>query len=317
LIIQGDALSNLSELKSESVDCCITSPPYWALRDYKVEGQLGLEPTFQEYVSKLVTIFDQVKRVLKKTGTCWVVMGDTYVGTGDKKGRSGGVALDKKCVCSRTLETYNNKTVKGIPSKSLCMIPSRFAIAMIDQGWILRNDLIWQKGNCMPSSAKDRFTIDYEHVFFFVKGQKYWFETQYESNIKDPEDIVRRALKTSQYNRKASYFGGHYHNNKQTEEEVRKQVSLGRIKRAVWKINTQPYKEAHFAVFPEKLIEPMIRAGCPVDGTVLDCFMGSATTGLVALKNARNFIGIELSADYIKLAQKRLEPYLLQAKLTT
>jgi DNA modification methylase len=375
---------------------------------------LGLEPTFHEYIDKLTAIFDEVKRVLKKTGSCWVVLGDTY-GT-----HSGGWGdIHKK---------YKSKELDKLPTgleKSLLCIPERFAIEMISRGWILRNKIVWHKPNCMPSSAKDRFTVDYENVFFFTKSSRYYFETQYEQNIKDPEDIVRRALKTSDYNRKKSYFGGHYHNNKQTEEQVRAQVALGRIKRCVWKISTRPYSGAHFAVFPPELIETPIKATCPEyvcrkcgfmrqlvyeetrintrpgndvlnaksghsedpnqslhvsdlskyrqqivrtpkldsrhlradgsyykiggnkyteaamqsgnpnipmtkgeaimtdcgcgapfeSGIVLDPFMGAGTTALVALKNARNFVGIELNPKYIKLANDRIRPLLQQQRL--
>ena len=185
---------------------------------------------------------------------------------------------------------------------------------MVDQGWILRNKIIWYKPNCMPSSAKDRFTVDWEYLFFFTKSQRYYFETQYEPSL-DPQDDIRRALKTSEYNRKKSYFDEHYHNNKQTEEQVRAQVALGRIKRCVWKIATQPFAEAHFATFPPALVKTPLLATCPVDGLVLDCFMGAGTVALVAMQNARNFVGIELNQSYIDMALKRLEPYLLQTRL--
>jgi DNA modification methylase len=269
LIHQGDALNVLKTFEPESIDCCVTSPPYWALRDYKVEGQLGLEPTFHEYIDKLCTIFDQVKRVLKKTGSCWVVLGDTY-----------------------SLE------------KSLCLIPERFVIEMINRGWILRNKIIWHKRNCMPSSAKDRFTVDHEFVYFFVKSQKYYFETQYE-----PLEAPNR--------KQGDWVGG----NKYIEQHTAVKNPgyhinpLGRIKRCVWRVSTKPYSGAHFAVFPEQLIETPIKATCPVDGIVLDPFMGAGTTGLVALKNARRFVGIELNPEYIELANKRLKSLLLQTKL--
>lgn len=231
---QGDALTELQKLEPESVDCCITSPPYWALRDYKCNGQLGLEPTFQEYINKLVTIFDEVKRVLKRSGSCWVVIGDTYTAT-----------------------------------KSLAMIPERFSIAMIDHGWILRNKIIWYKPNCMPSSAKDRFTVDWEYVYFFTKSQRYFFETQYEPML-DPEDCTRRWTKKMNYTLKqpSTDRSQKTQPNSQTTWTGSKAESgyvnpLGRIKRCVWKISTTPFSGAHFAVFAPKLVEPMIRAGCP------------------------------------------------------
>ena len=170
-LIQGDALTQLSKLESESVDCCITSPPYWALRDYKVDGQLGLEPTIDEYVNKLTAIFDQVKRVLKKTGTCWVNIGDTY---GQIKSHIGSNHHGQGPNALQMKHGHPNKPrgdyQRSVPIKSLSMIPERFAIRMIDHGWILRNKIIWHKPNCMPSSAKDRFTVDWEYVFYFVRN---------------------------------------------------------------------------------------------------------------------------------------------------
>lgn len=301
-IIQGNALTELQKLESESIDCCITSPPYWALRDYKVDGQLGLEPTFQEYVTKLVTIFDEVKRVLKKTGTCWVVIGDTYQSTAPNTRNTTPTNTGNKMA----KDNYRYKS--GLPEKSLCMIPERFSIAMIDHGWILRNKIIWYKPNCMPSSAKDRFTVDWEYVYFFTKSQKYFFETQYEP-LQSTEDTGWRKRNNG--------FGGHkkigFWNRERTPYV---ENPLGRIKRCVWKISTKPFSGSHFAVFPSDLVKPMIKAGCPIEGLVLDPFFGAGTTGLVALQNARDFIGIELNPEYIKLTQSRLEPLLNQTRLT-
>ena len=177
-IYQGDALEVLKTFPDESVDCAITSPPYWNLRDYGTAGQLGLESTFQEYVAKLCDIFDEVKRVLKKEGTCWVKFGDTY--SGNKEGKT-----DAK------VSSYLGDTTKGIHKKAtiqekcLCQIPSRFAIEMTNRGWILRNRLVWHKPNAMPSSVDDRFTVDYEDVFFFVKSKKYNFQQLYEPRKTD------------------------------------------------------------------------------------------------------------------------------------
>jgi DNA modification methylase len=371
-IICGNALDELRKLPSDYVDCCITSPPYWALRDYKTEGQLGLEPTFQEYISKLVEIFDEVKRVLKPTGTCWVVMGDTYNTGGTRGGTRRGYEESKNV----TDKHYQSGT-KELPEKSLCKIPQRFEIAMIDHGWIERSDIIWYKPNCMPSSAKDRFTVDYEHVFFFVKSRKYYFETQYEAiqQLTESRNLYPRIHKV------VSPFD-------KREFRIRPCASnpLGRIKRCVWKIPTAPFAQAHFATFPPALVEPMIKAGCPQQicrkcakpttikyteqriatrpgldvgngksgkeldpnaglhnsdlskyrlqiirqeqgtascdcnagfdsGLVLDPFAGSGTTGVVAAKLARNFLGIEINGDYVEMAKNRLKPYLEQMRL--
>jgi len=353
-------------LDSESVDCVMTSPPYWALRDYgtatweggdpkcdhrtfdndienagekqktnkgsmrtfkevcrqcgavRKDKQLGLEPTFQEYITKLCDIFDEVKRVLKDDGSCWINMGDTYFTT------TGAGYFDRGNCSFGQEEKYGQKAggnYKGLkpkadqlPQKSLCQIPSRFAIEMSNRGWILRSDIIWWKPNCMPSSVKDRFTVDYEHLFFFVKNRRYYFETQYESyaDIRKPITKEERIAKGNwQGSNRGLEMRGGFKNlgnlgNYQT----------GRNMRAVWKIATKPFKEAHFAVFPEELCETPIKAGCPVNGVVLDPFIGSGTTGVVALKQRKRFIGFELNPEYVKIAQDRIRPYLEQKALT-
>lgn len=299
-----DCLEGLKQLEDNSIDCCITSPPYWALRDYGVEGQLGLEPTFQEYINKLCNIFDEVKRVLKKDGTCWVNIGDTYGGSG--KGAMG--YLDKSTLHGHSgentkgrrmaKESWNFKKapkVNGEP-KSLCQIPSRFAIEMCDRGWILRNEIIWYKPNCMPSSVKDRFTVDFEKIYFFTKNQKYYFEQQLEP-YESKENHNPRNKNAEKYNgtNLFSEGGRDYYS------------QGGRNKRCVWSINTKPFKEAHFATYPEDLIKPCILAGCPEKGIVLDPFMGAGTTAKVALDNNRSYIGFELNNDYIKIAEDRLK----------
>jgi len=287
----GDCLTVLKTFPDEFIDCCVTSPPYWGLRDYGIEGQLGLEPTFHEYLDRLIAIFDEVKRVLRKDGTCWVVLGDTY---------SGGVNNNdsKKVYGAKTLKPI--KAV-GFQCKSLLQIPSRFAIMMTDHGWILRNEIIWYKPNAMPSSVKDRFTVDFEKVFFFVKNKKYWFEQQLEKSIwfeKDKRAITGGITKSG---KSITSEGNQYQINK--SGSFRKDGN--RNKRCVWQIPTKPFKEAHFAVFPPTLVEPMIQAGCPENGIVLDPFIGSGTVAQVATLHRRNWIGIELNPEYIKLADKR------------
>jgi DNA modification methylase len=300
VILLGDAALVLKDFKDESVNCVVTSPPYWALRDYKTEGQLGLETTFQEYINKLIGVFDQIKRVLTKDGTCWVVLGDTYAQESVRIRRS-----DKRIVD----DFINNDVVNSITSKSLCLIPERFAIGMIDRGWILRNDIIWHKPNCMPSSATDRFTVDYEHIFFFVKSQRYYFKTQYETSQAKWErwggDIIKKPD-----NPKDDLYAIKYR-----ERQSNPTGEESRIKRTVWEIPTKPYPDAHFAVFPEELIKTPIIAGCPEGGTVLDPFSGSGTTLLTAHKLLRNWIGIEINPDYVQLAKKRLTPYVQQQRL--
>ena len=304
-IICGDALQVLKEMPSGAVNCCISSPPYWALRDYGVDGQLGLEKTFEEYIDKLCTIYDEVRRVLRNDGTCFVNLGDTY-------GTHAGTKNSKHAHNFRSAETaiaegvYQPRKRQSVPEKSLCLIPQRFAIEMVNRGWILRNTIVWHKPNPMPSSAKDRFTVDFEDVMFFVKsnqplswirpdgvmvtkqpdyksgkegldwewgerkkkrvklslwkGYCYFFEPQYEPH-KSSFDAYEKAATTIREGRqKHPVIGGCPVNE---TSFAKPQNPLGRNKRTVWTIPTQGFAEAHFATFPEKLVEPMILSGCP------------------------------------------------------
>jgi site-specific DNA-methyltransferase (adenine-specific) len=250
-IIQGDALEKLKELSDESIDCVVTSPPYWKLRNYNIAGQIGLEKTYQEFIKNLCDIFDEVKRVLKLTGSCWVVIGDTYAGSGS--------------------------------------------------GWLLRNEIIWHKPNVMPSSAKDRFTVDFEKVFFFTKKKDYFFEQQFEHYTKPLNRWGGPKTKSTDASK------GDDFSVKERDDRLRRPNQAGRNMRTVWSINTRPFAGAHFATFPESLIEPMIKAGCPQGGIVLDPFMGAGTTAVVAVKHGRNYLGIELNPDYIKIAEERIK----------
>ncbi len=306
IILEGDALSVLKTLPEESVDMVMTSPPYWALRDYGVDGQLGLEPSFEEYISNLCDIFDEVKRVLKKEGSCWVNLGDTY--SGNKLGNTleMGTLTQKKDLSKQHII---KKIPAGMRSKSLCMIPERFAIEMINRGWILRNTIIWHKKNCMPTSAKDRFTVDFEKLFFFTKNKKYYFKQQFESQKLNSIDRTNYDFYSSP---------GEVHPNENRPKPIPKVWNFnpaGRNKRTVWAMNSKPYPEAHFAVYPEELCETPIKAGCPKKGVVLDPFFGSGTTGVVAKKQGKYYIGIELKKDYIEIAEKRLEGWKEQRTL--
>ena len=276
-IIQGNTLDVLKEIPSESVDMIITSPPYWNLRDYGEDKQLGLEYTTKEYINSLYTIFEESKRVLKNEGTLWINIRDTY---------SKGVKRS------------------GVKNKSLSMIPERLAIKMIDNGWILRNTIIWHKPNAMPDSCKNRFTMDYEYLYMFSKQEKYYFKTQYEPYTsvhgKDSNTISKKEKEL--LDTKMVRHGG--------EGSTLNKPSMwnpkGRIKRTTWDINTKPFKGSHFAPYPEELIECPLDAGCPENGIVLDIFMGSGTTGVVAKKQNKNYIGIELNRDYIDIANNRI-----------
>lgn len=429
-----DCLAGLRQLPDGSVDCVVTSPPYWGLRDYggateliwdslvrkygaecehdfeieerrlhggssnntihsainrgglKVDwttrdgfcskcgawkGQLGLEPDFNLYVRHMLAIFDEVKRVMKDSGTCWVNMGDTYGGSGC--GKNDYRNNNKRSLSNPLLYSDKPNPQVGYEAKSLCGIPQRFMLGMLERGWILRNVIIWHKPNCMPSSARDRFTVDFEYIFFFVKSRKYYFETQFEpisaSSWKDPrldsgrEEHVGKSGKRI-YSMNATVI-----------------KSSGRIKRCIWRITTKPFRGAHFAVYPEQLVETPIKAGCPEQvckkcgsarrniirlaknsdafnirvrdvqegrikhfdrvasdwevgrydekayqptrrtsvvakgcgcrggfkpGVVLDPFIGSGTTAIIAKKLGRNFIGFEMNPAYIRIAETRL-----------
>jgi site-specific DNA-methyltransferase (adenine-specific) len=303
-IICGDSLKVLQTIPGESIDCVITSPPYWALRDYGVKGQIGLESTIEEYLDKLLAVFDEVKRVLKSSGTCWVNFGDTYANKtkgGFRKKPQGNMydRLTKRAALAR----FNTKL--SIPPKSLCLTPSRFAIRMIERGWILRNEIIWHKPNSMPQSVRDRFSVDFEKVFFFVKNRKYYFRQQFEP-LKNPERLERPLLDPhKKHKRTASYW---YSQRPEVSERARlKMLGKGRNKRSVWTIGTTAFAGNHFAVFPPRLIETPVLAGCPPNGIVLDPFIGSGTTAEVAKKLNRNFIGIEINPEYVKLARNRIK----------
>jgi len=414
-ILQGDCIEEMKKLPEKSINMCMTSPPYWALRDYgtatweggsencdhkipegekdpknknntshnvrfirgkcykcgakRIDNQLGLEPTFDEYINKLCDIFDEVKRVLRDDGTCWVNLGDTYGGIGHSDWSN-----NKSWNTSKLDKNQDFKLKKNYPDKCLVMIPQRFAIEMVNRGWILRNTIIWHKPNCMPSSVKDRFTVDFEYLFFFSKSKKYYFEQQLEPTI-TKDNIVRDRDTTKLNNTPGrTRMGGLKTNNYDMKN-----------KRAVWRICPKPFSEAHFAVYPEELCETPIRAGCPefvckkcekprekiysenkrkkvhksekgkkkdfqgsgihraigqeyedwrkqnplrevglsdckcnagfTSGMVIDPFFGAGTTGLVALKQKKKFIGIELNPEYIQIAKRRLKHFLTQKTL--
>lgn len=474
VILQGDAKAKLQELESESVDECVSSPPYRGVRDYGVDGQLGLEESDDEYLDKLVAVYDEVKRVLKPYGSCYVIIGDTY--NGNKKGNTHGTGQGSVRVKhGQNDQEFVKKVNPKIPNKSLLMIPERFAQKMLEHGWILRSKIIWHKPNAMPNSSKTRFTVDWEYVFMFVKnneplwwintkdgrlvrekpptvtdgvegidwdwgerdgedlddeerpeswvrgetigkepgswwakdshweGHDYYFETQFEP-LEHPDYTDRKNHRFG--GNKSKGYGPGTYSGKQYDV---KKLIFGRIKRCVWNfaelflievepaddkvekgelwsISTKGVKEAHFAVFPEELIETPIKAGCPefvckkcgmprvrlfaeeriatrpgldtgngksgteddpnaslhnsdlstkreqilrkeiglsdchcnagfVPGVVLDPFFGSGTTGLVALKLGRNFLGVELNSRYIQIAMARLKDWLTQTRL--
>jgi DNA modification methylase len=290
-IIQGDCTTVLKTLDSDSVDCVVTSPPYWALRKYGDHtNELGAEATCSEYVTKLVACFDEIKRVLKPAGTCWVNLGDTY-SQGKTVNNRNGTSTSKTGRGKNP--NFTLKTENKIRQKSLCCVPDRFKIAMVDNGgWLCRNDIIWYKRNSMPQSVKDRFTVDYERIFFFTKSSRYYYQQQMEA-YKAPE--TKRTAVNGQGNGELA-SGVQFGNGD----------SLGRNVRCVWDIPTEPNHERHFAMYPERLVARMIKAGCPEGGTVLDPFTGAGSTLVCAKKLERRYIGIELYKKYLDIAENRL-----------
>lgn len=311
----GDCLTKLKEILSESIDCCITSPPYWGLRDYGVECQLGLEKTPEEYVDRMVEVFREVKRVLKKEGTLWLNLGDTYnanyrwggLDTCGKiqlgnKGSHNFMNINRKK--DRTTKRWGGgqNHVEGLLPKNLVGIPWRVAFALQKDGWYLRQDIIWHKPNPMPESVTDRCTKAHEYIFLLAKNQKYYFDNK---AISEPyiEPMNRWGGQKLKAKGESTWDKG---TGQQTYRDRDMRPNNGRNKRSVWTVTTKPFKGAHFATFPENLILPCVLAGCPKGGLILDPFAGAGTTGVVAKKNNRNFIGIELNPKYIELAQRRI-----------
>jgi len=280
-LFHGDALATLRDLPDESVNCVVTSPPYFALRDYGEEGQYGLEPTPTEYVETMRAVFAEARRVLADDGTLWLNIGDSYT-RNPAKGGSGTPN-------GRNIPTMGYAGGAGLPlpAKNLLGIPWRVAFALQGDGWILRNDIIWHKPNAMPESVTDRLSTRHEHVFMFSKARRYWFDL----------DPIREAS-----NRVEEYVPNKWASGVRVHEGHRGSHEVGRNPGDVWSIPTQPFPGAHFAVFPPKLAERAILAGCKPGGIVLDPFSGSGTTGAIATKHGRRYVGIDLNADYLDLS---------------
>ncbi len=304
-IYQGDVLKVLKTFPDESVHCCVTSPPYWGLRDYGVEGQLGLESTPEEYVAKMVEIFREVRRVLRDDGVVFLNLGDSYFGSSMTGGTNSIESSAKQK--GRMFKKPSNCTPKQgksqLKPKDLVGIPWMVAFALRADGWYLRQDIIWHKPNAMPESVKDRCTKAHEYIFLLSKNRKYYFDNEAIKEDAKPESEKR--YKSTFHTGKKEISGQGRPGNASNTPGYKKWTGK-RNKRSVWTVTTKPFKGAHFAVFPEDLIEPCILAGCPEGGIVLDPFMGSGTTAIVALKHNRNYIGIELNPEYIKIAEKRI-----------
>lgn len=261
-IMVGDSRKKLALFPDNTFQMCVTSPPYWGLRDYAVEGQIGAESTIDQYIGDLVSIFREVRRVLREDGTLWLNIGDSFTSGGrtwrdaDKKNQARGMS-------------YRPPTPEGLKPKDLIGIPWRVALALQQDGWYLRTDIIWHKPNCQPESVKDRPTRSHEYIFLMSKSEDYFYDNE-------------------------------------TIKEQAKDGETRRNRRSVWSINTEPYNGAHFAVFPPELVRLCVLAGSNPGSVVLDPFFGAGTTGLACIENARGFVGIELKEEYAELARQRL-----------
>lgn len=307
-ILQGDCRDVLKTLPDESVHCVVTSPPYWGLRDYGMDGQIGLEETPVEYIAGMVEVFREVRRVLRSDGTAWVNMGDSYATVGGASTPQMGEAFKdrqrgQEVVCRSKRMTRgagrwgggNNHAAGLLKPKDLCGTPWRLAFALQDDGWWLRQDIIWAKPNPMPESVKDRCTKAHEYLFLLAKSERYYFDAEaiQESSIEPPR-AKEGGQGESAVDRKKRGFDNCMGNDGT------------RNKRSVWTVSTKAFDEAHFATFPPDLIEPCVLAGCPAGGTVLDPFGGAGTTGLVSDRHGRNAILIELNPEYAEMARKRI-----------
>ena len=336
-----DCLSFLKRMPDNFVNCCVTSPPYYGLRDYGVDGQVGLEETPDKYVEQLVRIFAEVKRVLKKDGTLWLNLGDSYAGSC----KASGQAPEHKN-CGRIKQKRGYDVPKPTPSKAIGLkpkdligIPWMVAFALRADGWYLRQDIIWHKPNPMPESVTDRCTKSHEYIFLMSKSAKYYYDNE-AIKTEISNTTIQRLMQDVRFQQGSNRVPGKINGNMKAVGELWKGYNHrgegdkklashtgdydidGNIigggmanKKSVWTVTTKPFKEAHFATFPEDLIIPCIKAGCPQGGIVLDPFMGAGTTALVSLKLDRKYIGCELNAEYCKIAEKRIEPYLMQQKL--
>ena len=345
LIIQGDCIDGMKTVPSESVHCVVTSPPYYGLRDYgtatweggdplcnhtismdtkwndpkrgtdvlrpevahrggssshchlcgatRIDQQIGLEESPDEYVARLVEVFREVRRILRHDGTVWLNLGDSYAGNNSQASNNGRAGY------GNPRERVVNRISEGLKPKDLIGIPWRVAFALQADGWYLRQDIIWHKPNPMPESVTDRCTKSHEYIFLLSKSAKYYFDHE---AIKEPSaNLGVTSIR----------FGGTKYGDSDDKKHATKSGNEytdngTRNKRSVWTVATQPYAEAHFAVYPTKLIEPCVLAGCPIGGTVFDPFTGSGTTAFVALTHNRNFVGTELNLDYVAIAEKRL-----------
>jgi DNA modification methylase len=304
MIYQGDCLDILPTLEANTIQCCVTSPPYWGLRDYGVEGQLGLEKTPEEYVAKMIAVFSEVKRVLRNDGTLWLNLGDSYYNY-----RPGCTSQTKQTLNGaegKVIEFTDKRGSKqeGLKEKDLCGIPWRVAFALQADGWYLRQDIIWAKPNPMPESVTDRCTKSHEYIFLLTKSARYYFD---QDSIREPHKRIWDATNGGSISTgRMVEAGGAMGDMSSHPKGYPLPNPNGANRRSVWTITTKPYKEAHFATFPEEIPRTCILAGSKKGDTILDPFSGAGTTGVVAEKLGRKYIGIELNPEYVKMSDDRM-----------
>lgn len=311
-ILFGDCIQSLQTLPEKFVHTCVTSPPYFGLRDYGHVGQIGLEPTPDEFVTKLVSVFREVRRVLRDDGTLWLNLGDSYAGSwGNAGGHNRGKGTQREIAVGSVVKDQADRNGSfvppgargfkdaGIKPKDLIGIPWRVAFALQADGWYLRQDIIWHKPNPMPESVTDRCTKSHEYIFLLSKSERYHFD----------HEAIKEPARNWGTRDRSNFRSG-------TTDPLLKQHGLAgkpdeenptRNRRSVWNVSTKPYKGAHFATFPPDLITPCVLAGCPPDGVVLDPFMGSGTTAAVAISHGRQYVGCELNPEYGPLQEERIQ----------
>jgi len=306
--LTGDCREVLATLPDQSVHCAVTSPPYFGLRDYGHEGQIGLEQTPDAYVAEMVAVFREVRRVLRDDGTLWLNLGDSYsthaagkVANPMAKSTLAGVKSQEVANASSRARGDYYRTPGGLPEKNLLGIPWRVAFALQADGWYLRQDIIWHKPNPMPESVTDRCTKAHEYVFLLSKSPRYQFDAEAISEIAVYAESGRSSAG------KDNLDPSRKRNGSDGNAASFRAITETRNRRSVWTVATQPYAEAHFATMAPELAETCIKAGCPVGGTVLDPFGGAGTTGLVADRLQRNSVLIELNPEYVEIARRRIQ----------
>lgn len=303
----GDSLAVLAELPDESVDCIVTSPPYFGLRDYGEDGQMGAEPTPDEFVAALVAVFGQARRVLAPDGTLWLNLGDSYVGGGGFAPNAPSSATSIAGRARGLITGGIRPRQAGVGPKNLLGIPWRVAFALQSDGWILRNDIIWAKPNPMPESVTDRLSGTHEHLFLFTRSRRYWFDLD---AIRQPHRTTSPLLRKDRRSWVKGSDGSNVANHNRTGTQGAHEN--GKNPGDVWSIPTTGFAGAHFATYPLALAERCILAGCKPGGVVLDPFSGSGTTGLAATRQGRRYVGIDLNREYLALS---LTTRLLQGTL--